>query len=404
MPRIRRCAATPDKIDGEKGADPIIRSDTGNTWVPPLSIMAVFGFTHTQAPKDNAPLNPNDNWTIPEISLFWAGAVTSHIGAFSQWTYDGRRAWGWDNQDIRYSNTAMLGTMNVIYGISVDNNPTLGDPWNTVPAWGFPYMSSEGIAPETPGAVIDGGMEMAVVGVGAYGFFNNLVYLKVSGYHSIDPDTLHSLGAAPSDAGSIDGVAPYWRVAIEPHWGRHWFEVGTFGMYTRLHPWADPDIFIKFGQTDSYTDVAFDSQYQYQGDNYWITVRGTYIHESQSLSGSANLALGNASNLSNTLNTLKLYASWAYGNDNRVVLTGQYFDIWGSADAVLYPDGPNGSPNANGFVAEIAYIPFISSHSPIWPWANVRLGLKYTYFNEFNGTTQGAQDNNTLFLYAWFAM
>jgi hypothetical protein len=387
----------------DAGKDPdsstATQSDMSSLWLPPIAAMIVAGYTHTQAPQDPdaiAPYNPNDNWTIPQISLFWGGAITDHVGAFSQWTYDGRSAWGWDNQDIRYSNTAMLGTIDVIYGISADNNPTIGDPWNTVPAWGFPYMSSN-VAPDPGvGTLIDGGMEMAVAGVGAYAFFDNLVYLQLSGYRSINPDTLGRLGAGPSGAGAIDGVAPYWRAAIEPHWGRHWLEFGTFGMSARLHPWSDPDTYTQDAETDRYTDVAFDTQYQYQGDNYWITLRGTYIHEYQSLD--ASFALGNADNPSNTLNTLRLYGSVAYGGDNRVILSGQYFDTWGSMDASFY------AGDTKGYVVELSYIPFMNSPSPVYPWANVRLGVKYTYYTEFDGTTDGAQDNNTLFLYAWVAM
>jgi len=60
--------------------------------------------------------------------------------------------------------------------------------------------------------------------------------------------------------------------------------------------------------------------------------------------------------------------------------------------------------NTNGFTAELAYIPFISSQSPVWPWANARIALQYTYYNEFDGDTVHAHDNNTLFLYAWLAM
>ena len=163
-----------------------------------------------------------------------------------------------------------------------------------------------------------------------------------------------------------------------------------------------------FTQTDRYTDVAFDTQYQYQGDNYWITLRGTYIHENQKLDGLFNN--GAAFNPTNTLNTVRAYASLAYGNDNRIVLSGQYFDTWGSSDPLLYADlnscvlTTNCSPNSNGYIAEIDYIPFISSTAPLWPWANVRLGLQYTYYNKFDGTTINAHDNNTLFLFAWFAM
>ncbi len=380
-----------------------------DVWVPPIAMMAVLGYTHTQAPQDAADIAPystNNNFTMPQLSLFWGGAITPHTGAFSQWTYDGRSSWGWDNQDFRYSNTATLGSMDVIYGLSADNNPTMGDPWNTVPAWGFPYMDAgDPIMPgPAAGTLIDGGLEQAVVGAGAYGYFNNLVYLQFSGYRSINPSTLGWLGAGPADIGTIDGAAPYWRAAIEPHWGRHWLELGTFGTYASINPWSNPDTYTPAAQADHYTDVALDSQYQYQGDNYWLTLRGLYIHEYQSLG--ASVALGDSSSASNSLNTTRLYASLAYGNNNRIVLSGQYFNIWGSSNALLYADNPGCacSPNSNGYVAEIAYIPFINSNSPLWPWANMRLGLQYTYFNELDGTTAGAQDSNTLFLYAWFAM
>jgi hypothetical protein len=407
----RAARAELDRLRGYVKETEAPQPDTTNIWVPPISMMAVFGYTHTQEPQDPdavAPYKPNDNWTIPQVSLFWGGALTEHVGAFSQLTYDGRENWGWDNQDFRYSNTAMLGSMDVIYGFSSDNNPTMGDPWNTVPAWGFPYMSSNVAPGPAASTLIDGALAQQVGGVGAYAFLDNLVYLQLSGYRSINPDTLVHLGASPTDApGFIDGAAPYWRAAIEPHWGRNWWEFGTFGMFAGIHPWtgADPDNpFAQSPLTDHYTDVAFDTQYQYQGDNYWLTLRGTYIHEEQSLG--ASVALGNAQNLSNTLDTTRLYASIAYGNDNRVVLSGQYFNTWGSEDPLLYANNPgcSCSPNSNGYVAEISYIPFINSNSPVWPWANVRVGLQYTYFNKLDGTTVGAQANNTLFLYAWFAM
>ena len=82
--------------------------------------------------------------------------------------------------------------------------------------------------------------------------------------------------------------------------------------------------------------------------------------------------------------------------------------IWGTADMDLYRDrsvtGNALTPNTNGWMAEIAYIPFGTSKMIGWPWFNARIGLQYTYYNKLNGTTVGAHDNNTLFLHAWFAM
>jgi hypothetical protein len=205
-------------------------------------------------------------------------------------------------------------------------------------------------------------------------------------------------------------VAPYWRIALEPHYGRHSLMVGAFGMNFDVHPWIDTSFASfstdVFSMSDRFNDVGFDSQYQYQGDNFWLTFRGSYIREYQRLDASfANAVSANPTNL---VNSAKLQGSLAFGGDNRVVLTGQYFDIWGTADANLYGvDANTGfamTPNSNGWTAEIAYIPYGVSKAPGWPWLNARIGLQYTYYNKFNGTTVGAQDNNTLFLHAWFAM
>ncbi len=383
------------------------------TWVPPISMMAIVGFTNTQAPlpQPSAPFNPNNNVTLAPVSFFWGGAITDHIGAFAQVTYNGQPAggfgtdpfavhtWTWDNTDIRYANSTALGGVPVTYGITANNNPTVQDPWNTTPAWIFPYAVSPLGNGFGPGPIIDGAFAAQVGSAGAYAFVNNALYLEATAYHTLDPNTLNSLGADPFAAPGRLDWSPYWRAAYEPHWGNHWLEVGTFGMYASVHPWLMPGTAVTavFPQTDQYTDVGFDSQYQYQGDNFWITVRGSYIHEFQNLAASSIVA---GTNPTNTLNEARAYASLAYGNNNRVVLTGQYFTTWGTPDAVLY----GGSPNTDGWIAEIAYIPFISSQAPGWPWFNVRVGLQYIWYNEFNGTTVGASNNNTLFLYAWVAM
>ncbi len=150
------------------------------------------------------------------------------------------------------------------------------------------------------------------------------------------------MGVDPFGApGQFDGAAPYWRVAYEPHWGNSWLEVGTFGMYAQVHPWSSPPsppgtgvpvTFTTgtFPQTDNYTDLGFDTQYQYQGDNFWVTLRGSYIYEFQKLN--ASFANGISSNPADVLNEARGYASLAYGNYNRVVLTGQYFTSWGTPD------------------------------------------------------------------------
>lgn len=397
-------------------------SDKG--YVPPISLMAIAGFTHTQAPQPGMdPFKANDNVTLAQASAFWGGAITDNIGAFAQVTYAGPppggfadpfgHTWSWDNTDVRYAKSTKLGNVDVVFGITANNNPTVQDVWNTTPAWSFPYANSNVAPAPATSTIIEGAFAAHVGGVGAYAFINDLLYLEVTGYKTLGFKQQNSLGTDPFDApGLIDGIAPYWRAAIEPQWGNHNLMVGTFGMHTEVRPWIDQLLGNgnfstgstgTVAQSDKFTDAGFDAQYQYQGENYWLTLRGSYIREFQRLD--ATFAAGGAANLNNDLNSLKVQGSFAYGGDNKIVLTGQYFDTWGSSDAIRYQGLASGiSPNSNGFTAEIAYIPFGTSKAPGWPWFNARVGLQYTAYDKFDGTKTGASDHNTLFLHLWTAM
>jgi len=339
-------------------------------WVPPISTMAIAGFTHTQAPlpQPTAPYSDNNNTVLSPVSFFWGGAVTQSIGAFAQVTYNAPPAggfsdpfghtWTWDNTDIRFADTARIGNLDVVYGITANNNPTVQDLWNTTPAWGFPYVVSS-LAP-TPATktLIDGTFAAHVGSVGTYAMINDLLYLEATFYRTLDFRTQNSLGTDPFGApGLFDGVAPYWRIALEPHWGNHWFMLGAFGMYAAVQPWVDPTFALGttavFQDSDKFTDFGFDTQYQYQGPNYWLTFRGSYIREFQKLDHT--FFAGGSSNPTDQLNTLRLMASFAYGNNHRIVFTGQYFNTWGTSDPLLYAGLASGfSPDSDGFIAEVA--------------------------------------------------
>jgi hypothetical protein len=389
-------------------------------WVPPISMMGIIGLTHTEAPlaPPTDPYKPNDNVVLTPVSFFWGGAITDNIGAFAQVTYNAPPAggfpdsfghtWTWDNTDIRYANSTKIGSMDVIYGITVNNNPTVQDLWNTTPAWTFPYAVSNLASTPATKTLIDGTFAAHVGGAGVYAMINDVLYLEATAYRTLDFHTQNSLGTDPFGApGLFDGVAPYWRIALEPHWGSHSLMVGAFGMLAKVSPWIGEGNPVgttaTFPQTDNFTDIGVDSQYQYQGNNYWLTLRGSLIREFQQLN--ASFTNGLSANPTNQLNTLRLQASFAYGGDNKVVFTAQYFNTWGTPDPILYAGLASGvSPDSNGWIAEISYIPFGLSNAPGWPWANVRIGLQYTWYDKFDGTTIGASNNNTVFLHAWFAM
>ena len=182
----------------------------------PLAAMLVASYTQTKTgqPDGAGPHDGrNDNFSVQEASLFLAGRWTDHIGSFAQVTYsdiDGLVTA--DNVDVRYAHALNIGEKPAILGVSVNNNPTVSDVWNTVPAWRFPYMASE-LVPEMAAApLIDGALEHQVLGVSGYGFFDNSWYAELGGYGSLSHGLLDALNVEDS-AGKISGIAPYWRVA-----------------------------------------------------------------------------------------------------------------------------------------------------------------------------------------------
>src|SRR5450755_3761574 len=238
-------------------------------WELPLSVQAIATFTHTAKDMDTAGSAPylkaNNNVEFQTASLFYGGAVTDHIGVFAQATYTAQgfgppaaHLFSWDNLDIRYANTTNIAGMPVVYGITVNNNPTVQDPWNTTPAWGFPFTASN--LANTPGAktLIDQGFAAQVLGAGAYAFINDQIYLEGAGYQTLSPGSLNSLGVNPINTLPINGVAPYFRAAIEQQWSKNIFEVGTFGLFSETGlSLANPG-----AGTNHFNDIGFDSQYQ----------------------------------------------------------------------------------------------------------------------------------------------
>jgi len=373
----------------------------GTSDLPPIAVMNFDSFNHTQANQPGGAaqhFGPNNNLAADQTSLFYGGAITDHLGAFAQVTYDGvGRSFAWDNTDIRYARTVNLAGAETVLGVSLNNNPTVQDVWNTTPAWSFPFVSSA-LAP-TPAAatMIEGGFAQQVAGLTTYAYWNRLIYLEVGGYRTLAPGVQRAFGVFSSGNNGIDGVAPYWRAAIQHDWDRNSLEAGVFGMTANVQPQR----LAGFG-TDHLTDVGFDTQYQYLADRHSVSLQASAIFENQSLSASGNPAVGFASNTHDTLRSLHVKATYFYDQTYGVTLGA--FRLEGSPDATLYPDSPSGRPNSTGVISELDYIPFNHGGPAFWPWLNVKLGVQYTFYPQFDGATgSAASNNNTLYAFAWFA-
>jgi hypothetical protein len=364
----------------------------------PLSVMLDASFSSTKSPQ---PGTQNGDFQLPQdASLFLAGAWSEHVGSFVQVTYDSQDDhFTWDNTDIRYANSTKLLNKDFTYGITLNNNPTVEDLWNSTPAWGYPWVGSSSAPGPAAGALINGGLAQAVAGIGGYGMFGNHLYVAGTIYRS------QHIGAPQPNDGTasninIRGVAPYWRVAWQATSKNNYLEVGTYGIHIK----SSPEAIAGFGGSfDSYTDWAADFQYdrtipQFGGDI--LSIRGSYIRENSSLV--ATESLGGALGASHHLNTTQANVEYHFGN--RVSALAGVFNIDGTPDEILFPAADvsgsfNNDPRSTGYVANVAW----------WPVQNIGLTLQYTGYTRFNGAKlnydgagRNASANNTVYLNARF--
>jgi len=355
--------------------------------------------TNGVAPFDNSDDSTTDKFNVPQqASLFYGGRIIDHFGALSQVTYDGTaNDIALDLTDVRYARTTSVGGTNLTFGLTLNNSPTVEDVWNSTPTWGFPYDSSAVAPTPAASALIDGGLDAQVGGLGAYAFWHNLVYADFSVYRTTDDGITRPLGAGTTVDTETDGAVPYWRFALQHDWGGNSLELGTYGLYARVHPDG-----ITGGSTDDFTDVALDTQYQFSTGPHIFSLRGTYIHEKQNWDGSYKL--GAAQSRHSTLEEYKANANYYYRSSYGIFGgTLAYFLTDGDNDDLLYSPDPvdgsrTGSPDSSGFILQGDWV-FRDKY---------KFALQYTIYDKFNGSSSNydgsgrdASDNNTLYAFIW---
>jgi len=385
----------------------------GNFSLPPIAVMLQPSFTQTQAaqPGGAAPgFSANNNFALTQASIFYAGrlfgpygtdlfgtdggAIADKFGIFSQTTYDGiGKAWSWDNTELRFANTGTVGGKDVVYGVYLNNNPSMQDPWNTTPAWGFPFSGSA-LAP-TPAAspLITGALAGQVGGLGAYVMVADTIYLDIGGYRTLGAQFQRSVGEDPTGETQVTGLAPYWRLAYEKSTDTSTWEFGTFGMVANSFPGRDPS-----DGRDQTADIGIDSQYQFSSESSDVTVMASAIYEHDAWN--ASQPLGVTSNATDTLLNEKLAVDYLY--DKTYGAAVQVFNVNGSLDPLLYSGSASGSADSNGYIFQLNYMPFNKGGGPaFWPKSNIKFSIQYVVYSHFDGTAEGASANNTLYCEAW---
>jgi hypothetical protein len=374
----------------------------------PVAAMVIATYTHTDKDQSAPPANNmgvNDNFAVQEADLFIAGKLAPGLGVMIQGTTDMiAHNTLLDNSEIRYARDASVFGRDLTWGVSINNNPTVQDVWNTTPAWRFPYVSSALNLSPIDAPLLAGALSHQVIGETGYLWIDGSIYLEAGGYQGLSANALNALneGVGPG----VEGTAPYWRIAYNPQFSGQSLEVGLFGMQARLTPDRS------YTLADHYNDTGVDASWQLLGTGkHVVSVNAAYIAEQRRLD--ASYALGLANFTHGRIDDLTLDASYYY--DRTWGLTGAFFRTDGSFDDGLYtPSQDSGSrtgkPSATGYMLQGDWTPFGKDESWGKPWANVRLGLQYTAFTRFNGAVsnydgfgRNASDDNTLTAFVWAA-
>jgi hypothetical protein len=380
----------------------------------PLSMMALGSVSKVANKSKSADpgqdFQKNGQPIFATASLLAGGKVTDNVGGFVQVTFDpyavqgGDGAFhghsGADNIDVRYADRFIDTGRDLIVGVSVNNNPSVSDPWNTAAAW----MQYVPVPSPTSSRFIDGsapypgfGAGGNLAGVTAYGYWNQAVYAELGGYRSATGVArVMSAGVPDADNTRLRGTNPYWRLAVNREWGAHSLMLGTSGMVA--HAYDDNLDTTDPATVHRFRDMGLDAQYQYLLDPHSITGQLAYMRNQ-----TRNSAADAIPNETNTVNVLRGKGTYVY----RAKVGGSlgFFHQSGADNAAnvsaTQVDGNlNGSPSTRGWTLEAFWTPL----------QNIRLGAQYTLYTRFNGASsnydgfgRNARDNNSLFLYTWLA-
>ena len=360
----------------------------------PVSAMFDASFTAVKTPE---PDSKSTTFQFPQdVSLFLAGGWSSHVGSFIQITYSTQDDhFAIDNTDIRFADKTTLGGKELVWGLTLNNNPTVEDLWNTTPAWGFPWIGSDWAPTPAAAPLLAGALAQDVAGLGAYAMWNEHLYVAAAIYA-----TNHVGSSQPNTGASfptnISGVAPYWRVAWQQSLDAdNTLEVGTYGIQVNSTPNGIS------GLRNGYTDWGFDLQYDrtvFVRDV--VSVRVTYIRETSTLD--ATYDQGGATQAADNIGMFRANVGYHFGNVFSV--TAGLQDVIGTSDPLLWTAAPvtgsaNGSPNSLSYLVNLSW----------WPIQNVQIAAQYTAYTCFNGSKtnydgsgRNAGDNNTIYLLARF--
>lgn len=347
----------------------------------PLSAMVVGSLTRTKDDQNPPPdhLKSNNNLKMDEASIFLAGRVMDHVGGFVQVTHSGvDHGNAIDQVDLRYASTLRLGGKDTLVGVSVNNNPGVQDPFNTMPAWGYPFVNPEGgFGTGDAASLLNAGLEQRVIGASAYALFDDSYYAELGSYRSLASGAQDRLGLG-RDEQKLGGNA-YWRLAYFRDLKSQAYSLGLFGWKARLAPdRADP------ATKDHHNDIGVDGSYQFLGTReHIVTFNGSMIRERL-----REAATGESGTL----------------REHRASVGYTYNQTWGASAGLFNTTGTGTDVGTRGALMQVDWTPWGKEDHTLpgaFSLLNLKVGAQYWAYNRFNGVSDGASGHNTTNLFLW---
>ncbi len=361
----------------------------------PLSAMLVADYTRFNEDNSNGDGTQvtSSKVALTEASIFLAGKLTDHIGSFVQVTHDGgAHSTSLDQADVRYANTVTAYGKEALVGVSVNNAPTLQDPFNTTAVWGFPYTTSNqgnAMGAETFGF---SKTEHKVVGVNGYALLDDSIYAELGLYNTVAPAVQSRLGLSRSESADFGRLnnAPYWRLGYLKDLRTSAWSVGLLGMNGSIKDRHSDNLVTRF------KDLGVDATYQFLGTRqHVLTVNGSILRET------TTSPLEDGSVDRNTQKDYRLTASYHFMN------------TYGATIGSFRSTNANQEASNRGFTYQADWTPWGKESSWYAPWANLQVGLQYVAYKRYTDAVTddtGAttfpvlskpSDKNTLRLFAW---
>lgn len=347
----------------------------------PLAGMVMTGLTHTSKAQDpgglegrtltGEPLHGNDNLTLDQASLFVAGRLVDHLGIFSQLTYDGiARQTSIDNIDLRFADRVEFTGHHLQYGVSLNNNPGVQDPFNTLPAWAFPWIASNVAPGPSASAILDEAFGQKVTGLVGYGMLDDTWYGELGTYRMqpVATQKFFGVGIDDRDPGALRSPL-YARLAAHVTSGPSVYTIGGVLFRTDYQP--DRTVPDRL----AIRDVGVDASWRWTSPaGNMATVLADAIHESQP---------------GTSLTEYNVTGSWFWDRH------------WGATVERFGVNAPGLA--SRGTRLQFDWTP--TGQAPVdFPDFNVRVGLQLTAYDKLDGAGGSAASNaDSAFLFAWFA-